>query len=241
MATPSLLDTATGLENGDVASLSASYTVPGGGANKCFVVILLGRLNGGQTVTAMSLNGVTMTNRGDNGSTDSLVRVYTLFSPASGTLSGVLSANARWGLIYFTLQDVDQTTPTRAGAGIDSSLLTGNITTVSGDLVLAALWARNQVAADVGTPSGATNVLNTMTVDAAGIPHATNACSEVATGTTTAFTFTLSVDNGDVGRGTFGIPFIGAAGGATVPAVDEPWMLPMITPVPIPPETVVFS
>lgn len=221
MATPSLLDTATGYQNGDVITLTpGTYTVPGGGANLCFVCILLGRSN--MAVSSISLNGVSLLPvKIDNGSSDVRALIYALVAPTTGTLTGTLSAQARWGMIYFTLQDVDQTTPTRAGAGtahdgsLGASISTGAFTTVVGDLVIGGAASRDDDAADFTIPAGGTSLLATLTIDPGGGVSrvGTNATSIVASGTSTNLTWSTA----DVNRkGCAGVPFVGASGGATV-------------------------
>lgn len=213
MPTPSQLDSATGYQNGFVNSLSTSYTVPGGGANKTFVCFVLDRNPG--TVTAISLNGVALIDRGGNGGTTSYIRAFTLNAPATGTLSCSLSGFVRVGMIFFTLQDVDQTTVIRTGLGTESlgasSLATGSFTTVVGDLVIGAAMAYQEDHTAFTPPAGSTNVLNTFTIDpGSGFSLGTNAASIVASGTSTSLTWSTGVPST---KGVFALPFVGASGG----------------------------
>jgi hypothetical protein len=118
---------------------SRSYTVPAGGSNKLFLVLLT---NGGGTNTSATLNGQSLTFIRINGSSNrSVYFVGYLANPTSGTFTMNWSPGANADYTLLTVKDAAQTNPIDASnvTTVDpGTTLTTSVTTTQGnDLLLS--------------------------------------------------------------------------------------------------------
>lgn len=148
-AGPTILDTlpVTGHdEQATATTFTTSYTVPAGGSNKVFILML--DLANSYAGLAVSLNGVTVTMTkaiGTGHFSDQYIGM--LAAPTSGTLSVHTTSNLLGGFFWFTVQDAAQvSTPDDmqiTASGAAATTVSTNVTTsVGNDLLLSYVGAQ---------------------------------------------------------------------------------------------------
>ena len=126
----------------NATSDSRSYTVPAGGSNKLFMVLIA---TNGTTPTSVTLNGSSATTTQLSGTSDRMrYFVGYLASPSSGTFQVNFSSATYGRYAIFTLQNAAQTNPidtTSVTANASASSQSTSVTTTQGnDLLLSYPW-----------------------------------------------------------------------------------------------------
>ena len=204
MATPSILDAmrSNRTDVGSAPSITIANYAVSAGTNTCLVVAVGAQLTTAH-ITSVVWGATALASAGYGGSgTDAWAEIFVLKNPTPGTHDIVVTFDGWKNGVAFavSLQNVDQTTVTRTGAGTNT-LNTGAMTTVVGDYVLAV---GTQCTAQATVPSGWTDLGQ----QGAGTLALSDLASLVATGVSTTAAFGGSI--GDW-HASFGVPFIPAA------------------------------